>query len=161
MPAVFAPLTAALRGVQIFMSAMMVLVKQLGAPLRSPCTGAALHMRVLLSCRAAAEAPTTARRSALLPTPVPICVRLRGLVKCWLSAGFGAAGRWGISVFIVLLIRSSTVLICALISLARDRINPWGNRCCPRPAGNALFVNSRTPTAELESQLRCNPGSTD
>ena len=39
------------------------------------------------------------------------------------------AGRWKISVFIVLLIRSSTVLACALINLARDGTNPLGNRC--------------------------------
>ena len=31
--------------------------------------------------------------------------------------------------FIVLVIRSLTVLACALANLARDRTNPWGNRC--------------------------------
>ncbi len=38
------------------------------------------------------------------------------------------AGKWNISVFIVLLIRSFTVLTCALINLARDGMNPFGNR---------------------------------
>ncbi len=38
------------------------------------------------------------------------------------------AGKWNISVFIVLLIRSFTVLTCALINLARDGTNPFGNR---------------------------------
>lgn len=37
-------------------------------------------------------------------------------------------GKWGISVFIVLVIRSATVLVCALVNLTKDRTNPWGNR---------------------------------
>ena len=48
------------------------------------------------------------------------------------------AGRWNISVFIVLLIRSFTVLTCALINLARDGTNPFGNRC-------VLFVRRPLP----------------
>lgn len=43
------------------------------------------------------------------------------------------SGKWGISVFVVLLIRSTTVLACALVELARSRTNPWGNRCAPLP----------------------------
>jgi len=52
------------------------------------------------------------------------------------------AGKWGISVFIVLFIRSATVLTCALVNLAKDRTNPWGNRwaCCQSVASTALFV---------------------
>jgi hypothetical protein len=38
------------------------------------------------------------------------------------------AGKWGISVFVVLVIRSSTVLALALINLAREGSSPWGNR---------------------------------
>lgn len=66
----------------------------------------------------------------------------RNLRLAFADIGLMCAGNWGISVFIVLFIRSATVLICALVNLAKDRTNPWGNRlsCCRSVASTALFV---------------------
>lgn len=91
----------------------------------------------------------------LLPSPMPLsdlsllASRCHACMKCLLIRGLGISaqkscpfsrfnsadwgflleiGKWGISVFIVLLIRSSTVLACALFELARNGQNPWGNR---------------------------------
>lgn len=61
---------------------------------------------------------------------------LQGLLLYALSTIFMSAmmilvkllGKWGISVFIVLVIRSVTVLLLALLNLWRDGDNPWGHR---------------------------------
>ncbi len=88
----------------IFMSAMMILVKLLGAHLCFPQPAVA-------RC----EGMTFAFCDMAGPLPGLTCIS-------WV------AGRWGISVFIVLFIRSMTVLILALSMLWRDGDNPWGNR---------------------------------
>lgn len=59
------------------------------------------------------------------------------MIDCLVYADWGFwlfTGKWGISVFIVLLIRSSTVLACALFELARTGQNPWGIRYAAVPA---------------------------
>ena len=66
--------------------------------------------------------------------------------------------------FIVLLIRSSTVLACALINLARDGINPLGNRWARRagdlgPRLPALVAITRNPACQLLEQQPHRPSS--
>jgi drug/metabolite transporter (DMT)-like permease len=55
----------------------------------------------------------------------------------------------------VLVIRSMTVLTCALVNLAKDRTNPWGNRC----AGERPLFCAHTQmqlSALCPSSLRAN-----
>ena len=115
---------------QLFMSAMMILVKQLGKTLPHPKRSHIMTfytrrlLLIMTTCSAVGRVASTAQMPAL------------------------CAGKWNISVFIVLLIRSSTVLLCALMNLARDGTNPLGNRCSTPKRRSAMCLRGDVATNE-------------